>query len=69
MTILELVRKNFKGRINSNYMLFFLWTKEGSKIMDLFERIQNIKNINYEKELQNTIIMVKEELKNIIIWV
>lgn len=35
--------------------------------MDLFERIQNIKNINYEKELQNTIIMVKEELKNIII--
>ena len=37
--------------------------------MDLFERIQNIKNINYEKELQNTIIMVKEELKNIIIWV
>ena len=34
--------------------------------MDLFERMQNIKNINYEKELQNTIIMVKEELKNII---
>lgn len=32
--------------------------------MDLFERIQNIKNINYEKELQNTIIKMKLLLKD-----
>ncbi len=32
--------------------------------MDLFERMQNIKNINYEKELQNTIIKMKLLLKD-----